>query len=306
MNSFRDAIPKGRGPGGPVMPAKKALQHPDAGDDLLAVPVPRAESRKHNHRTEHREVAGADQARLFIKRKRYVVDLLNLSGGGAMVRTNVPLKLWDRLHLEPAKGDRVECAVRWIKGDRIGLEFAHETQVAGDASKRDAMLLDTITRSFSKCDLEPAAENGDGEAEPKAEPDAQRRADLRHPLIWTGQILFDFEASPARLRNISELGAMVECVRAIPEGSEVLLDLSAAGQHFAIVNWARGDQMGLRFQQPFDIACLARAKPEVAPERWSRPDYLNAGQDMDSPWAEPWERLTLPELRDSLEGFLKR
>lgn len=305
MNSFRDAIPKGRAPAGPVMPAKKARQQ-GTGDDLSAVPVPRSESRTHNHRTEHRHIAGIGQAHLFIKRKSYVVDLLNLSGGGAMIRTNVPLKLWERLHLGLAEGDRVECAVRWVKGDRIGLEFAHETQVAGDASKRDAMLLDTISRNFPELALEPTLENGNEETERKAGPDAQRRADLRHPLIWTGHILFDFESSRARLRNISELGSLVECVRAIPAGSEVLLDLSAAGQHFAIVSWARGDQIGLRFQQPFDIACLARVKPEVAPERWSRPDYLNAGQDMDSPWAEPWERLTLPELRDSLEGFLKR
>jgi hypothetical protein len=99
---------------------------------------------------------------------------------------------------------------------------------------------------------------------------------------------------------------MVECARAFPDGAEVMLDLGGAGQHFAIVSWSLGDQLGLRFQQMFDIACLAQSKPEVAPERWSRPDYLNAAQGMDSPWAEPWRRLTLPELRDTLEGFLKR
>lgn len=99
---------------------------------------------------------------------------------------------------------------------------------------------------------------------------------------------------------------MVDCTKAVPEGAELLLDLGGAGQQFAIVSWARGDQLGLRFQRPFDIACLARAEPEVAPESWSRPDYLNAGQDVDSPWAEPWKRLSLPELRDTLERFLKR
>lgn len=304
MNSFRDAITGRRLDSGPVMPAKQSRQQA-AGDDLTAVPVPRSESRTHNHRAEPRQVAAIGQARLFVKRKSYVADLLNLSGGGAMVRTNVPLKLWDRLHLELAEGDRLECAVRWIKGDRIGLEFAHETQVSGDAAKRDAMLLDTIDRSFPE--LASEADDKDApEDAGKGRTDAQRRADLRHPLIWTGQILFDFESSRARLRNISGHGAMVECVRAIPEGSEVLLDLSAAGQHFASVSWVCGDQMGLRFQQPFDIACLAQVKPEVAPQRWSRPDDLGAGQDMDCPWAEPWERLTLPELRGTLKGHSKR
>jgi hypothetical protein len=99
---------------------------------------------------------------------------------------------------------------------------------------------------------------------------------------------------------------MVDCTRTIAEGSELLLDLGGAGQHFAFVSWSRGDQLGLRFQQPFDIACLARARPEVAPQSWTRPDFLNAQQGTDSPWAEPWERLSLPELKDTLEGYLKR
>jgi hypothetical protein len=99
---------------------------------------------------------------------------------------------------------------------------------------------------------------------------------------------------------------MVDCTKSIPAGAELLLDLGGAGQHFAYVSWARGDQLGLRFQQPFDITCLAQAEPEVAPKSWMRPEYLNAGQDQDSPWAEPWERLSLTELRDRLEGFMKR
>jgi hypothetical protein len=108
------------------------------------------------------------------------------------------------------------------------------------------------------------------------------------------------------LRNISEFGAMVDCSKSIPEGAEVLLDLNGGGQHFAVVSWSRGDQLGLRFQRPFDVACLAQARPDVAPTSWSRPEYLKAGQDTDSPWAEPWERLSLAELKTNLEGFLKR
>lgn len=300
MNSFRDAITNGRLGTGPVMPAKQGRQ-PEGAEGLTGMSVPRSESRTHNQRSQHRQVLGTGQAHLFVKRKSYVVDLLNLSGGGAMVRTNLPLKLWDRVHLEMAEGERSECAVRWIKGDRIGLEFAHETQICGDAGKRDAMLLDTIEHSFPELAEKP----GDKD-ETRPQTGAQRRSELRHPLIWSGQILYDFESTRARLRNISEYGVMVECARAFPDGAEVMLDLGGAGQHFAIVSWSLGDQLGLRFQQMFDISCLAQAKPEVAPERWSRPDYLNAAQGMDSPWAEPWRRLTLPELRDTLEGFLKR
>jgi len=295
MNSFRDAVTNGRLNAGPVMPEKQSRLNREK-DSLSGLSVPRAEARTHNQRADDREFRSAEEARLIVNRKSYVVDLLNLSGGGAMIRTNLPLKLWKQVHLELGEGGSVECAVRWIKGDRIGLEFAHETQVAGDAGKRDAMLLDTIERNFPEVAGEPG-EDPSG---------AQRRAELRHPLIWTGEIFYDHDATKVRLRNISEQGAMVDCTKTIPEGAEILLDMRGAGQHFAFVTWSRGDQLGLRFQRPFDIACLARAEPEVAPQSWTRPDYLNPGQDTESPWAEPWQRLSLPELRDTLEGFLKR
>jgi hypothetical protein len=302
MNSFRDSITQGRGVSGPVMPAKKSPR--SKGDSLSGLQVQRAETRTHNQRTEPRQILAAEEARLLVGRRNYVVDVLNLSGGGAMIRTNVPLKLWKQVHLELADGDALECAVRWIREDRIGLEFAHETQVAGDAAKRDAMLLDTIGRNFPEVTEEPAHEKEAGLAPGGA--DAQRRAGLRHPLIWSGEIHFDHDTTRVRLRNVSETGAMVDCPRPFPEGAEVLLDLGGGGQHFASVTWSRGDQLGLHFKRPFDIACLAKAKPEVAPKSWDRPEYLSAGQDTDSPWAEPWERLSLNELKDELEGFLKR
>jgi hypothetical protein len=300
MNSFRDSITNRRAASGPVMPAKKSRG--TDGESLTGLQVQRTETRTTNQRGEYREVLSAEEVSLTVGRRSYVVDLLNLSGGGAMIRTNVPMKLWKQVHLELGEGGSVECAVRWIREDRIGLEFAHETQVGGETAKRDAMLLETIERNFP----EVGGEAADAQPADDRAAVAQRRAGLRHPLIWSGEILYDHESIRVRLRNVSATGAMVDSLKAIPQGAEVLLDLGGAGQHFASVTWSRGDQLGLRFQRPFDIACLAQARPEVAPKNWARPEYLSAGQDTDSPWAEPWERLSLDELKDELEGFLKR
>ena len=304
MNSFREGITNGRAASGPVMPAKKARG--TDGDALTGTVIPRAETRTHNQRGETREVLACGEAGLTVGRRSYVVDLLNLSGGGAMIRTNVPLMLWKQVHLELGESGSVECVVRWIRDDRIGLEFAHETQVGGDLAKRDAMLLDTITRNFPEVAGDAADSDQPGAPADPATAEAQRRGGMRHPLIWSGEIHFDHDSTPVRLRNVSETGAMVDCPRPFPEGAEVLLDLGGAGQHFAAVTWSRGDQLGLKFQRPFDIACLSQSKPEVASKSWTRPEYLTAEQDVDSPWAEPWERLSLNELKDELEGFLKR
>ena len=65
-----------------------------------------------------------------------------------------------------------------------------------------------------------------------------------------------------------------------------------------------GDQVGLKFDRPFDISVLAKSKPEVAETPWTRPAYIKSGR----PGAgEPeWDHTPLGDLRDSLEGFLKR
>jgi hypothetical protein len=301
MNSFRDGILNGRAASGPVMPAKKSRGAD--GDALTATVIPRSETRTHNQRGESRDILAGGEAGLTVGRRSYVVDLLNLSGGGAMIRTNLPLQLWKQVHLELGESGSVECVVRWIREDRIGLEFAHETQVGGDLAKRDAMLLDTISRNFP----EVAGDATDDQpAELAAGAEAQRRGGLRHPLIWSGEIHFDHDSTKVRLRNVSETGAMVDCTKPLPEGAEVLLDLGGAGQFFAAVTWSRGDQLGLKFQHPFDISCLAQSRPEVASKNWTRPEYLTAEQDTDTPWAEPWERLSLDQLKDELEGFRKR
>ena len=57
---------------------------------------------------------------------------------------------------------------------------------------------------------------------------------------------------------------------------------------------------------PFDLKRLGSAKPEVALGQWTRAGPAQASTDQDNPWADGWKRQSLEELRDDLEGFLKR
>ena len=308
MNSFRSALDKGDGlhPSGPLMPGKKPSGAAE-GKGLGSVPVARETSRSVNHRDDDRHRLQAEHATLKVARKNHAVDLINLSGGGAMIRTDVALDMWQKVHLGLGDCLPAECAVRWIRGDRIGLEFAHETQVAGDAATRDAMLLDVLQRSFPESCVAPVAAKPPAPAEPVDAPTGeQRRTELRHPLIWWGAIHYNHDSTRVRLRNISEQGALVDSDVAFASDAEVLLDLGGAGQHFASVSWSRGDQVGLRFVSPFDIALLAKVKPEVATHKWIRPSYLKSGRQTEADWANGWRSSTLPELREDLEGFLKR
>jgi hypothetical protein len=121
-----------------------------------------------------------------------------------------------------------------------------------------------------------------------------------------GEIFFSHSNDRVRIRNISENGALIECKVPYPKSAEVMLDLGNAGQHFATVSWTCGDKTGLRFKNPFDLKLLGSAKPDVAPEMLIRPGPSRLSDDHDNPWAEGWQRQSLEELRDDLEGYLKR
>ena len=304
MNSFRAAMESGGGlvPSGPEMPEKRPSGASEQAG-LNSVAVARSTKRTADHRDGDRHRLNSEQATLKVKRKSVPVELVNLSGGGAMIATDAQLAMWQKVELTLGGEFTVECAVRWIRGERIGLEFAHETQIGGDGARRDAMLLDVIKRSFPNIQSAPAAPVAEP---PKAERrdasgDRQRRSTPRHPLIWSADIIYNHDSSRARIRNISESGALIESSYGYADGAEVLLDLGEAGQHFARVSWSHGDQVGLKFNEPFDISLLARSKPEVADPHWSRPDYLAPGKRQES-----WNYASLGDLHDSLEGFLKR
>lgn len=314
MNSFRSAILSGKGlhPKDPIVREKK--KRGVAEDDLSSVPVPRSEHRTQNTRQDDRHRLEQENARARIDGEEHEVEIINLSGGGAMIRAGFTPRLWERVDLIFAEGSEIECAVRWIKSDRVGLEFAHETRIDCDPRERDALLLDVIHRSFPDVALAPhedvvvplTAE----EAQPPEDDDAvanSRRTERRHPLVWMGEIYFAHNNEKVRLRNISEHGALIESPVQYPIGVEVLLDLGDAGQHFATVSWTCGDKAGLSFSSEFDLQLLGSAKPELAPHLMTRPGPAGrASADMDNPWADGWKRQSLEELRDDLEGYLKR
>lgn len=306
MNKFRSAVLSGT-PGAretPLMAAKRARDEA-ASASLGSVRVPRSESRTTDQRGADRHRLTAEAATVRHDGALHTVELINLSGGGAMISGALSPHLWDRVDLVLGEYGEIESAVRWIRGTRIGLEFAHETRIDCPAEMRNALLRDVISRTYTDVVLEaPALTAGTAVEETVDGPThghVQRR-DIRHPLIWSALIHYDHETSIARLRNISSGGALVESTGNFTEGTELMLDFGDAGSLFATVGWCRGDQLGLAFKAPFDIARLAQAKPEVAPQRWSRPDYLRDETNDSSPWAPQWGRLTIEEVQQTLSG----
>ena len=273
-------------------------------DELHSVSVPREETRRANNRSNDRHRLTEERVLLTCGDVTHEAELVNLSGGGAMVRGNFDLKLWDAVELNLGDHGRIECAVRWIRNDCVGLEFAHETHLDCSADEVASVLREVITRSFPDAEFH-SPEELDERARHRIP--AEHRRESRHPLIWSGKLHHDYQSSPVRVRNISSTGALIECKVPVRVGAEPLLELNDAATMSGTVQWAVGDHVGLRFHAPFDVQLLARSKPEVAPARWVRPAYLETTTaDTDSPWDPRWNRLTLSEINEELEGFLKR
>jgi len=241
---------------------------------------------------------------------KHTVEVVNLSAGGAMIRSSLEPRLWDIVELELGEGFKLESAVRWLRDGCIGLEFAHETQLECPMDDRAAVLLEVIQRSFPEQKvhlhrpepLHSQDENEDEEAE-----ELGNRDNRRHPLIWTGQIHSTNGTHSARLRNVSAGGALVDVETYYPAGAEVMLDLGGAGKFIAIVQWTCGGKAGLRFTDAFDLACLANAKPDVASNQWLKPSFLDEPLEDDAtPWHVKWNRSSIEQIRQDLEGFLKR
>jgi len=310
MNSFRKAILSGNGlKGDPVVREKKA-NGVDT-DNLSSVEVPRSETRSQNHRDDDRHRLERESVTVRFDGEEHQVDLINLSGGGAMIRADFAPRLWERVDLIFDEGAEIECAVRWLRDDRVGLEFAHETRIDCDPETRDTLLLEVIRRSFATDVTISTARPEVTQAAPAAKDDDDavansRRAERRHPLVWMGQVIYNHGSEKVRLRNISEHGALIEAPINYPLGSEIYLDLNDAGQHFATVSWTCGDKVGLKFKDPFDLQALRKSKPEIAPALMTRPGPSQIYADQDNPWAEGWNRQSLDELREDLEGYLKR
>lgn len=290
------------------MPILKAKSPKGAkADDLHSIRVSREETRRANTRAQDRHRFVDEHALVTHNGTTYQVQLVNVSGGGAMISGEFEVLPWDRLDLHLGDHGTIECSVLWVKEERFGVEFAHETRLDCSQDEQADVLREVIKRNFPEVRFNPreqVAETAETVQQPANA--GEKRSDRRHPLIWTGVLHYDYESRPVRLRNISTAGATIETDIVIETGAEPLLDLGEAGSVFATVAWNVGDQIGLRFKEPFDVSRLAKSKPDVASTKWVMPDHLKRHMHADGPLRDRWDRLSLDELNRELQGFLKR
>jgi diguanylate cyclase (GGDEF)-like protein len=80
-----------------------------------------------------------------------------------------------------------------------------------------------------------------------------------------------------RLRNISAMGALVECDQPVAPGMSITIDIVGVGPVVGAVRWAQAGKFGIQFIEQFDLGRLA-AKPQKTNEvTMLQPWYVSKG-----------------------------
>lgn len=281
MHELRSTILSGdTKPESPVAHKKSKSDAPGAGG-LAKIPIKREAARVTDQRLEDRHFGVVERSTIVFRRRRYEVDVVNVSSRGAMIVAAIEPRIGEKIDIQFADSNRTRCVVRWIRDERIGLEFVDET-----------IFWETGGPVFSY-----------GAPEPAASPvHAAVDREPRQTLLRAGTLYWSGISIPVRLRNISGGGARVESGRMLCAGAEVELDLGAGNFAVAEVRWSKDGQVGLRFAEAFDIEALAPAQGSgERPPEVLKPAYLETELQPDSPWAARFERLSLTDLK-SIEG----
>lgn len=212
---------------------------------LTAIPVKRSESRSSNQRSEERRRDLVDSTTVYFRRQKYDAVVVNVSSQGTMIECAIEPRIGETLDIQFADCNRTKSIVRWVRDGRVGLEFIEETIILASLRVKEQ-----IFGSTASADGSP--------------PKPIYSRSKRHGLVWTGTLYWTFEAYSVKLRNISATGAMLEGDCSIAAGEKIRLNLAEAGMVTGEVRWCRGGQIGISFDERFDLRNLAHSKPTAA------------------------------------------
>ena len=86
--------------------------------------------------------------------------------------------------------------------------------------------------------------------------------------------LIEGETVELRLRNISSMGALVECNVSVSPGTELTVDIVGVGPVRALVRWAQSGKFGVQFERQFDLARLAPKQEKRTETTMLKPWYV--------------------------------
>jgi hypothetical protein len=86
------------------------------------------------------------------------------------------------------------------------------------------------------------------------------------------------QTTEIRLRNISAMGALVECDQPVTPGDNLTIDIVGVGPVVGTVRWAQAGKFGVQFTEHFDLARLSVKPPKSNDVTMLRPWYVGQGK----------------------------
>ena len=305
MHELRSRVTSGTN--GSLLARREPKRRSGSEPSLAGFAIPRVEARMSNQRREDRHLNLVERAELSFRRRKLEVDVVNVSNHGAMIECDIDLRIGERLQIRFDGCNRIECAVRWVREGRVGLEFSQETEIIGSARVRE--LIVSGRREGERAPPAAAAEQQPEQAVEAVQsqtaaprPVSQAPREPRQSLLWKAVLHWDHGSLLVRVRNISAEGAMLEAREELPPETGVVVDVGEGGTVCGTVRWSRGGQLGVRFDQRFDLRRLARPeRPFEHSPQMLQPRYLQSELDPNSPWAAAWDTFTPDDAEADLD-----
>jgi hypothetical protein len=96
----------------------------------------------------------------------------------------------------------------------------------------------------------------------------------RHRLMRRAVTAIDGITVEVKLRNISSMGALVECPVPVAPGTDLAIDIVGVGPVRGNVRWAQAGKFGVQFSQQFELGRLAPKKEKPNEVKMLRPWYV--------------------------------
>ena len=82
-----------------------------------------------------------------------------------------------------------------------------------------------------------------------------------------------------RLRNISAMGALVECDEMVAPGQALTIDIVGVGPVVGTVRWSQAGRLGVQFTEQFDLGRLSAKRQKANDVTMLQPWYVGQGRD---------------------------
>lgn len=100
----------------------------------------------------------------------------------------------------------------------------------------------------------------------------------RHRLMRRAITFIGGQTVEVKLRNISSMGAQVECPLPVAPGMELPIDIVGVGPVRGLVRWASSGRFGVQFEGQFDLARLSRQREQRERVTMLKPWYVDQKQ----------------------------